>query len=70
MKKYVKKKAGPKKGPNYRTPDHFPPHKSGGEKGPSRFGRGEAGKGSKFSGKGQISPTKFSPGTFKVQHKG
>lgn len=23
MKSYIKKKAGPKKGPKYRTPDHF-----------------------------------------------
>ncbi|MCH7641263.1 hypothetical protein IID22_03640 [Patescibacteria group bacterium] len=80
MKKFSKKKAGPRKGPKYRTPDHFSPRKSYGETGSprknygeagsSRFGRDEAGKGSKFSGKGQVPSPKFSPGTFKVQHKG
>lgn len=60
MKTYIKKKAGPKKGPKYRTPDHFSPR--------NRFG--EAGKGCKFSGKGKTPTVKFNPGQFKIQHKG
>jgi hypothetical protein len=31
MKKYVKKKAGPKAGPKYRTPDYFKGSKFGGK---------------------------------------
>jgi len=55
-KHYVKKKAGPKKGPKYRTPDHFLST--------------QAGKVSKFSGKGQKLGQKFNPTKFKVQHRG
>lgn len=56
MKSYIKKKDGPKKGPKYRTPDHF---------------KGRlAAKASKFSGKGQKQTQKFNPATFKTQHKG
>ncbi len=56
MKSYIKKKDGPKKGPKYRTPDHFKGSRSA-----------QAGK---FSGKGGKPATKFNPSTFKVQHKG
>ncbi len=55
-KHFIKKKDGPKKGPKYRTPDHF--------KGSLTV------KASKFSGKGQKQTQKFNPTTFKTQHKG
>ena len=55
-KHFVKKKDGPKKGPKYRTPDHF---------------KGSlTAKASKFSGKGQKQTQKFNPTTFKTQHRG
>lgn len=76
MKKYSKSKAGPKKGPKYRTPSNFSPRKRFGKASSSRFGQGGEGIGSlathssKFSGKGNLPQAKFSPSTFKVQHKG
>lgn len=74
MKTYIKKKAGPKKGPKYRTPDHFSPRRSYGEAGKGSSlrtkPRNVAAMRSKFSGKGGQPAAKFNPSTFKVQHKG